>query len=341
MKTVNSKLKVAVLTGGVSTERDISLQSGASVAQALRDAGLNIILADVGPDNLQVLDDRSIDVFFIALHGSFGEDGQLQQIMEEKALVYTGSAPAASRHALDKMASKKAFIEAGINVPPAILFDSNCAMEQFEEQLRRLADKYVVKPLKQGSTIGISIVDDPKQALAAARKCLTDFGDCMIEKYIPGREMTVGILENRPLPIIEIKAADGFYDYSAKYHDNRTQYLFDTIEDPKVAAHMQDAALSCFNTLGCRDFARVDFILGRDQKPYVLEVNTIPGFTSHSLLPMAAAKAGFPMSQLCVRIIEAALKRGKRHSPERSKTEIKGAASRRSGKHLINQAGDS
>ncbi len=149
----------------------------------------------------------------------------------------------------------------------------------------------------------------------------------MIEKYIAGRELTVGILENRPLPIIEIKAADGFYDYTAKYHDDRTQYLFDTIENPKVAANVQDAGIGCFNALGCRDFARVDFILGRDQKPYALEVNTIPGFTSHSLLPMAAAKAGFPMSRLCVRIIEAALKRGERRSPERGKTEIKGAAS--------------
>lgn len=318
---------MAVLTGGVSTERDISLQSGASVAKALRDAGVNVVLADIGPDNLHVLDDRSIDVFFIALHGSFGEDGQLQHIMEQKSLVYTGSGPQASRLALDKMASKKAFIEEGINVPPAILFDNDCAAERFEEQLHSLADKYVVKPLKQGSTIGISIVDDAKQALAAARKCVTDFGDCMIEKYIPGRELTVGILENRPLPIIEIKAADGFYDYTAKYHDDRTQYLFDTIENPKVAANVQDEGIGCFNALGCRDFARVDFILGRDQKPYALEVNTIPGFTSHSLLPMAAAKAGFPMSQLCVRIIEAALKRDKRHSPERSKTEIKGAAS--------------
>jgi D-alanine-D-alanine ligase len=299
-------LKVAVLMGGVGSERDISLQSGNCVATALKEAGVNVVTADIRPDNLGILDDASIDVFFLALHGEFGEDGQLQQILEDKSLVYTGSGPEASRLAFDKMASKKAFIQTGIVTPVAMQFNPNADGEQVEKRLRQLADRYVVKPLRQGSTIGVALVDDPKIALEAARRCSRKFGDYMIEEYIPGREVTVGILENRALPIIEIRSKTGFYDYQAKYLDEHTEFLFDTIDDPTLTAKTQKAAVNCFNALGCRHFGRVDFILGDDKKPYALEVNTIPGFTAHSLLPRAAAKMGLSMSDLCVRIIEAA-----------------------------------
>jgi D-alanine-D-alanine ligase len=300
----NSKLKVAVLMGGIGEERDISIQSGTCVAQALKEASLDVVTADIGPDNLDVLEDTSIDVFFIALHGRFGEDGQLQQIMEDKSLCYTGSGPAASRLAFDKLAAKECFIKAGIMTPKVVRFDSRIKPEHFEQQLLQLGGRFVVKPVRQGSTIGVSIVDDPDSAIAAARECERKFGDCMIEEYIAGREITVGILQHQTLPIIEIRSRTGFYDYNAKYIDNRTEFLFDTVGDSELVAKIEAAALDCFDALGCCHLARVDFILGRDLIPYVLEVNTIPGLTTHSLIPKAAAKVGLSMSQLCMRIIE-------------------------------------
>jgi D-alanine-D-alanine ligase len=293
--------------GGIGEERDISIQSGNCVARALKEAGPEVITSDVRPDNLDILEDGSIDIFFLALHGKFGEDGQLQQILEDKSLRYTGSGPSSCRLALDKMASKKAFTRAGIPVPAAAVFEPGADMAVLEKWLGQLADKYVVKPITQGSSVGITIVDNPESAMAEAQKCSDKFGDCMIEEYITGREITVGVLLGQALPIIEIKSETGFYDYRAKYIDDRTQFLFDTIDDRQLTGRIEAAAIKCFNTLGQRHFARVDFILSEDGIFYALEVNSIPGLTSHSLLPKAAAKAGLSMSDLCMKIIEAAL----------------------------------
>ena len=303
---MNSKLKTVVLAGGVGSERDVSLQSGKCVAQALKQAGVNVVLSDIAPDRLDILEDKSIDVFFIALHGEFGENGQLQQILEDKSIVYTGSGPAASRLAFDKMASKKAFTEADTAVPGAIEFDSDTDVEQ----LSLLADKYVIKPIRQGSSFGVSILSDRNAAIEAGRKCLEGFDDCMIEEFIQGREITVGVLCGQALPIIEIRTNNGFYDYHSKYVDEQTEFLFDTIDDPSLIKRINTATLDCFNALGCRHFARVDFILSEEKGIYVLEANTIPGFTTHSLLPKAAAKAGVSMSDLCLKIVEAALNDG-------------------------------
>jgi D-alanine-D-alanine ligase len=302
-----NRLNAAVLMGGVGEEREVSLQSGTCVAQALKESGVNVLAADVGPDDLGILYDGDIDVFFIALHGRFGEDGQLQKILEENHLVYTGSGPTASRLAFDKLASKKAFAEASVVVPRAIEFTADSSVRELEDHLRPVADRYVVKPIRQGSSVGVKIVDGVQSAIAAAQECATEFGDCMIEESIQGRLITVGVLGDQSLPIIEIRTKRDFYDYDAKYIDAGTEYLFNTIDDRQLTATIADAALVCFNVLGCRHFGRVDFILGEDRKAYVLEVNTIPGFTAHSLLPMAAAKAGYSMGELCVKIVEAAL----------------------------------
>ncbi len=316
------KLTVAVLMGGIGQERDISIQSGRCVAGALEKAGLNVVTADIQPDNMDILEDNSIDVFFIAMHGKFGEDGQLQQILEDKSLVYTGSGPAASRLAFDKMASKKAFAQAGVATAAAIEFNADTSIRKLEEQLSQsfdklrmvskvepFGDKFVVKPVRQGSSVGVSIVSGRHNIIAAARKVLEEFGDCMIEEFVPGREVTVGVLCGQALPIIEVRPQTGFYDYHAKYLDERTEFLFDTIDDAAVVKNIEAAAIDCFDALGCRHFARVDFILSNDGIPYALEVNTIPGFTTHSLLPKAAAKAGLSMSDLCTKIVEAALNR--------------------------------
>jgi len=309
-RAADAELKVAVLMGGVGEERDVSLESGNCVAEALQEAGVEVTAADISPDNMCILQDGRIDVFFVALHGRFGEDGRLQQILEDRSLAYTGSGPQSSRLAFDKWLSKLCFAQAGVTTPKAIRFDSGEEPAQLEERLCELGDKFVVKPLRQGSTIGVSIVDDPVSAFNAASKCSAAFGDCMIEEYIPGKEITVGVLQGRTLPIIEIRSKTGFYDYQAKYLDDRTEFLFDTIDDFALVEKINAAALDCFRALGCRDFARVDFILGPEHRIYALEVNTIPGFTTHSLLPRAAAKAGLAMPRLCLQIVRAAPDRG-------------------------------
>ncbi len=304
---IGNDVKVAVLMGGVSRERDVSLASGRFVAQALREATVEVVTSDIGPDNPGILEDDSIDVFFIALHGRFGEDGRLQQILESRGLVYTGSGPEASRLAFDKMATKKVFTDSGVVTPAAVEFTPDILKSDIRHRLDDFGGRYVIKPIREGSTIGVSIVDDAGSAVEAARRCFDKFGDCMIEEYIQGRELTVGILDGQVLPIVEIRARSGFYDYHAKYLDDETEYLFDTIGSARLRADISRAALDCFNALGCRHFGRVDFILGNNGAAYALEVNTIPGLTSHSLLPKAAAKTGLSMSELCVRIVKLAL----------------------------------
>lgn len=305
-KTVNGKLKIAVLTGGIGSERDISIQSGHCISQALIAGGFDVVTADIQPDNLDILEDNSIDVFFLALHGKFGEDGRLQQILQDKSLVYTGSGPAESKLAFDKMASKELFAEAGVATPAAIEFNANSDIMQLEAQLKYLADVYVVKPIREGSSVGVRIVTDVQEVISTAEQILKEFGDCMIEQFIPGKEITVSILEEQTLPIIEIRSKTGFYDYQAKYIDEQTEYLFDTIIQPALITQIEQDAMDCFCALGCRQFARVDFILSDEPIAYALEINTIPGFTTHSLLPKAAAKAGLTMSDLCSKIVEAA-----------------------------------
>ena len=306
------QIKVAVLRGGVGRERQVSLESGRCVAEAMQKAGLDVVTSDIRPDDMQVLDRRDIDVFFLALHGEFGEDGQLQRVFEDRGLVYTGSGPEASRLAFDKMASKQLFARAGVRVPPVVEFTGQMEPAELDRQLKGLGERFVVKPIRQGSSVGVHVVGSRSEAMAAARQVFEEFGNCMIESFIQGRELTVGVLGRQALPIIEIRSRTGFYDYHAKYVDDRTEYLFDTIEDQDVRACIQREALACFEVLGCRDFARVDFILSEDGTPYALEVNTIPGFTTHSLLPKAAGKIGLSMSDLCVGIVRTALAQRRR-----------------------------
>jgi len=308
LSITSGKTKVAVLAGGIGPERSISIKSGKAVAEALRQAGFDVVLSDITPDDMGILDDDGIDVFFVALHGEFGEDGRIQQILEDKSLCYTGSGPAACRLAFDKMASKAAFAEAGVAVPAALDFGGKTGIGTLKEKLSRLGRRFVVKPIRQGSSVGLHIAGDIEQALAGASRCLSEFGDCMIEQLIDGTDITVGVLSGKALPVIELKTRKGFYDFDAKYTDEQTQFLFDTVKEPQIIEHINTSALSCFGALGCRHFARVDFRVTDDGRAFALEVNAIPGFTARSDLPKAAARLGLSMSQLCKDIVEAALK---------------------------------
>jgi D-alanine-D-alanine ligase len=303
-------LKVAVLMGAVGQERQISLQSGKCIADALKKTLiLEVIEQDYQPDRPEILDDRSINVFFLAFHGQFGEGGDMQEICEKKKLVFTGCDSKASRLAFDKVACKKALRQAKLPVADDVEIRNHAQLNTIDPKLGKIGQKFVIKPIRQGSSVGVQIVEGAGNAKNAAEKCVQQFGDCMIEKFIRGREITVGILEKTALPVIEIRTTRQFYDYDAKYNDDTTQFLFDTIADRLTLQRIKDVALKSFDALGCRDFSRVDMILGEDDIPYVIEINTIPGFTTHSLLPKAAARAGIDMSQLCLRIIKSALKR--------------------------------
>lgn len=297
----------AVLMGGEGDERQVSLESGRCVSEALRKTSIRVIESDITLKDMSILDNNQVDVFFVALHGKFGEDGQLQEILERKKLKYTGSGPAASRLAFDKILSKKIFIENNIPTPEWIEVSEFIEEKTLTKGIERLGGKYVLKPACQGSSVGIEILDNPLEAARAAIVSLVRFGATLVEKFIPGRELTVGILGEKALPIIEIKPKQSFYDYQAKYIDDNTEYLFDTIKDDVLTKKIQIMAKKCFDVLGCRHLSRVDFLLDSENNPYVLEVNTIPGMTSHSLLPKAAGKAGMDMTELCNKIVKLAL----------------------------------
>ena len=302
-------MKVAVLSGGIGGERQVSLQSGRCVGEALTAGGVDVVPSDISPDDLSVLDRADIDVFFLALHGEFGEDGRLQQILEDRKLAYTGSGPEASRLAFDKVKSKELFAQAGVTVAPTVLCDSKSGEKDLLAQLEALGERFVIKPIRQGSSVGVRMVEGPGATATAAVEVFREFGDCLIEPFIVGQEITVGVLGRQVLPIIEIRSQSGFYDYEAKYLDEQTEYLFDTINDAALVARIGRNALACFDALGCRDFSRVDFIITDDGTAYALEINTIPGFTTHSLLPKAAGKVGFSMTQLCLKIVETSFSR--------------------------------
>jgi len=303
-------LKIAVLKGAIGSERPISLISGGCIADALRKTKLvQVVEHDYDPDKPEILDDKSIDVFFLAFHGQFGEGGEMQKLCEQKKIVYTGCDPEASKLCFDKINCKKAVAAAGVAVPKAVEITNAKQLADCDSEFKITTTKFVVKPACEGSSVGVSIVEGLGNAKSAAEKCLAQFGRCMIEEFITGREITVGILGRQTLPVIEIRTSHQFYDYNAKYDDNNTQYLFDTIQDKQVLQRVNEAALKSFDAAGCRDFSRIDMIVNSDGTPYMIEINTIPGFTPHSLLPKAAAKAGINMEQLCLTIIKAALER--------------------------------
>lgn len=300
----DNRLKIGVLAGGPSSERRISLKSGSAVCGALNKEGLDAFFIDIRGDAKRMLGGVDMDAAFIALHGGFGEDGTIQRILERRGIPYTGSGPEASRLALDKLASRRIFKKVGLCVPR---YKALSIKERFKGITLNMP--CVVKPQKEGSSIGLSVVMDAGDMDAALRKAFC-FGDkAIIEEFIEGRELTVGILDERPLPVVEIRPEGKCYDYYAKYKSPATRYLIPAPVGKIFFKEAQNAGLKAHRALGCRTFSRVDMILGRDGRVYVLEVNTIPGLTSRSLLPKAAEAAGIDFSSLCKRILKGAFRR--------------------------------
>jgi D-alanine-D-alanine ligase len=296
-------LNITVLAGGPSAEREVSLNSGKAVLEALLRLGHRATLSDIDPDDLSALD-RPADFVFIALHGEFGEDGTVQAELDSRGICYAGSGAAASRVAMDKVAAKHRFLSAGVPTPAFDVVD-RANLARFSSRVSLPA---VVKPIASGSSVDTVIVRTPDDLMRVASSLVDKYGSALVERYIAGPELTVGVLGDMALPVCEIRTQREFYDYQAKYIDDDTQYLFDLDLPPELLERVQALGLAAHRALGCSVFSRVDWMVdGETGEPYVLEVNTIPGFTSHSLLPKAAARVGVSFDDLCARIVELSL----------------------------------
>ncbi len=304
-KKRNSDLKVGVLKGGFSREREVSLESGEAVADALRERQYRVEEIDVKDPEIPELNDESFDVFFIALHGKFGEDGQIQALIEEKGVPFTGSGSTASEAGMDKFTSKKIFRTNEIPTPPFYTYLADdppvpppCGLMNS----LRMGNGFVIKPRSQGSSIGIRMAQNRKDIGRALKESRDVESDLLVEPRLDGPEMTVGILNGEPLPVIQIELARDFYDYTAKYEDERTEYNLNPDVSRTLLERIKEVSLAAYEALDCEGQARVDLIL-HDGDPYVLEVNTIPGMTSHSLLPKAAKEKGISFPDLCEKIL--------------------------------------
>jgi D-alanine-D-alanine ligase len=298
------QIQVAVLMGGPSAEREVSLRSGAAVARALRAAGAAVTEIDVRGPGFAL--PANTDVAFVALHGTFGEDGRLQQILEQRGVPYTGSGPAASALAFDKAAAKEAFVEAGVPTPEWVTLAIG---PRDWGRIGQIGMPAVVKPVSQGSSVGVRIVRARAELGPACEAAWQHDSRVIVERFVAGRELTVGIFDQQALPVIEVRPRNGWFDYHSKYTPGETEYLVPAPLSPLDAARAQHLARQAHQCLGCRDFSRVDMIATGDGALLVLEVNTIPGFTDTSLVPKAAAAAGLGFEQLCVRLVEMALAR--------------------------------
>jgi len=300
-------MKVAVLMGGISSEREISLKSGKAVSSALNKKGFDVTEIDIESSNLNELLELTPDVAFITLHGRFGEDGTIQKMLEKRGIAYTGSGPSASRLAFDKLSSKVIFMLSGMKTPDFTLVNKAFSDRKIMQIIAKFGLPVVVKPRAEGSSIGISIHKSISTVLQGVKEAMKLDRDVIIERLIDGLEVTVGVLNEKPLPIIIPKTENKFFDFDAKYKDDSTIYVIDPPFSDKRKEKISSLALQAHQVLGCSGFSRVDMILSDDI--YVLEVNSIPGLTERSLVPMAAKHAGTSFPDLCSKIIDAAFTR--------------------------------
>lgn len=303
MTSMKSK-KIAVLMGGLSAEREVSLKSGTAVHQALLGQGYQVLAVDMGRDLAAVLLDENIQAVFIALHGRYGEDGCVQGLLELMNIPYTGSGVLASALAMHKLYSKQTFTASGILTAPFRHFRRGEPV--------RLNDlpfglPIVVKPVQEGSSVGVSIVKRETELAEALELAFRYDEEILVEQFIKGQEVQVGILDDQPIGAIEIVPKNEFYDYEAKYTDGMAEHIFPARLAADLYKKAQAIGLAAHRALGCKGYSRVDLLVTTDGDCYVLEVNTLPGMTALSLFPEIAAKgAGLPFEALVARIIESA-----------------------------------
>lgn len=310
-----SSLKVAVLMGGTSSEREISLVTGGKILSALKASGYQAYAVDAGPETAAILTANMPDAAFIALHGSPGEDGTIQGLLDIMGVPYVGSGVLASALGMDKERSKIFFAAAGIPAPFYLPLGARELQDKgVERAVQQVVDTLglpaVVKPTKEGSAIGVTITRQREEVSQALNEAVSKGWDVIVEEYVKGREITIGLLGNEDLlvlPIVEIVPDNEFYDYEAKY-DGKSKHIVPAILDAEVAASAEKYALAAHRSLGCRGMSRVDFVISeQDRIPYILEINTIPGMTPTSLYPEAAKAAGIPFEDLVCRLVELAL----------------------------------
>ncbi|MCL4150601.1 UNVERIFIED_CONTAM: hypothetical protein GTU68_021202 [Idotea baltica] len=296
--------RVAVLYGGTSAERDVSLQSGAAVHEGLIEAGVDAVLIDIGPDPLQQLLETEMDVAFIALHGVGGEDGSIQALIEAQNIPHTGSGVAGSALAMDKLRTKQMW--RGLRFPTAD-FKVLSEHSDWASVMINLGGKVMVKPVREGSSVGMSIATDEASLRKAYMEANKHDSTVIAERWLAGREFTVAILDHEALPVIETRTDQDFYTYDAKYISDSTEYICPAPVADALYQEMQQLAVEVFDCLGCRGWGRVDMMLDESGRINLLELNTSPGMTSHSLVPMAAREAGIGFSELVLRVTQLAM----------------------------------
>ncbi len=318
-KSVLSKnLKVGILLGGTSPEREVSLRSGKAVEAALRGAGFDTTLLD--PADLSSLHNglEEIDAAFVALHGTGGEDGTIQRLLERKKIPYTGSAPLGCRLSINKYRAKNIFRKTGIPTPESKLI----TLSNWEKSLKHFPVPFFVKPPEDGSSLGIFLVEDFKSAKGKIKEALRRYGKLLIERRIQGREFTVGVFGTKALPVVELRPKADFYDYQSKYTKGMCEYLVPAPIAPGLTRKLQRLGLAVHKALKLRDFSRTDIMVDEKGSPYVLEANAIPGFTELSLVPKAAACAGISFQQLCLELLSSALKRGQKKGRKNQERKV-------------------
>ncbi len=295
--------KVAVLMGGLSAEREISLQSGNAVLTALQNKGVDAFAVDVGENIITELDDGNYQRAFIALHGRGGEDGSMQGLLEIMKLPYTGSGVMASSLAMDKLKTKQIWQAMGLPTPDFTVIDSRISCQQ---ALTTLGLPLIIKPVLEGSSIGMSKVEDKEELIPAWQKAQQCGGTVIAERWIEGDEYTAALLDDQVLPMIKLKTSHKFYDYDAKYDADDTQYICPCgLPDERESA-LAELAKKAFDAVNASAWGRVDFMVDEKNQPWLIEVNTVPGMTGHSLVPMAAKQAGLSFDDLVLRILATA-----------------------------------
>ncbi len=295
--------KVAVLMGGLSAEREISLLGGNAVLSALQESGVDAHGVDVNENVIGDLAAGNYQRAFVMLHGRGGEDGTIQGLLEIMQLPYTGSGVAASSLAMDKLKTKQVWMAMGLPTPEFCILDSE---QSCERALKILSLPIIVKPVLEGSSIGMSKVESAEELIPAWEMAERCGGTIIAERWIEGEEYTAAILDDQVLPMIKLQTSHQFYDYDAKYAANDTQYICPCELPESQEAEFADLMKQAFDAVGAEDWGRVDFMLDKNNQPWLIEVNTIPGMTSHSLVPMSAKQAGLSFNDLVIRILSMA-----------------------------------